>query len=444
MIKSSKQRLLELLRSEGPQSPAVLMGRLSISQPTLFRLAKAQPENIAALGANRNRKLAALRNARGLTSITPVFFISPEGEAVSAGNLLALYPSSFVFQPNSSPSKPLFYPGLPFFLDDMRPQGFMGRTFSQKHSDLRLPPRISDWSNDDILEALACRGEDLTGNLLIGAESFERYQSLRRGKTEAIDGTRPAKQYLIHAQAAIDGQPAGSSAGGEQPKFGATLKDKNGTLKKVLVKFSPTGDTFSASRWRDLLICESLSLELLRENGIAAAESRLIEAGGRTFLETLRFDRVSAHGRKGTISLSAIENEWIGRGENWSVSAQALARDKKISADDLSTIQTLECFGRLIANTDRHPGNLSFFWQPGEKQVQLAPIYDMLPMLYAPSSGGEDTRKKFSLPSYDHTLLNSWKGALKLAIQYWTRVHEDSRISPEFRIIAKRNLSLLS
>jgi hypothetical protein len=273
----------------------------------------------------------------------------------------------------------------------------------------------------------------------VGAESFERYQGLRKSSIETVDALSPERHYLVRAQAAVDGQPTGSSAGGEQPKFSAAVLQTDGIVKRVLVKFSPSGDSFSAQRWRDLLICESLALEVLRDSGFATAESRILEGGGRTFLETIRFDRIGNHGRKGTVSLAAFENEWIGHGVNWSVSADSLERGKWISSEDLKTIQRIECFGRLIANSDRHPGNLSFFWQPGDDRATLAPVYDMLPMLYAPSSGGEDTRKVFTLPFYDHTLLSVWKDAVSIATVYWERVVEDSRLSREFRKIAEHN-----
>ncbi|MEO5969072.1 MAG: type II toxin-antitoxin system HipA family toxin YjjJ [Bdellovibrionia bacterium] len=436
-------QLLTLLRAEGPLSPATLIARLGLSQPTLFRAAKSQPNEIVALGAARNRKLAALRNIRGIGTSIPIFSVSVEGDIALIGNLLSLYPTSFAFVSDAAPSKPQLYPGLPFFLDDIRPQGFLGRAFSQKHADLRLPLRILDWNNDDILEAMASRGEDLTGNVLVGAQSFERFQTLIHSTPEIIDATEIEDSYARYAQLAIDGEPTGSSAGGEHPKFCAITRGPEGNIKRVLVKFSPIGNTFASQRWRDLLICEALALETLRNNRIAAAEGRIIEAKGRTFLETIRFDRVGLNGRKGVISLSAFQNEWTGHRENWAIASKVLEHQKKITADDAITIQKVECFGRLIANSDRHPGNLSFFWEPGASVATLTPIYDMLPMLYAPSTGGEDTGKIFTLPTYDHTLLHSWKDALFMAIQYWERVCSDSRLSGDFRKIANKNIRLL-
>lgn len=65
------------------------------------------------------------------------------------------------------------------------------------------------------------------------------------------------------------------------------------------------------------------------------------------------------------LSLAALENQWVGRGENWAVSAMALEREGRVTVHDLEVIRILESFGRLIANSDRHSGNLSFFLGDG-------------------------------------------------------------------------------
>ena len=444
--------LIDWLRSEGPQAPAAVMSRFDISQPTLFRAVKGQSEMIVSLGAKRNRQLAVLRSVRNLGSRIPIFCISETGAVSKFAELVSLFPDSFAFVLESDQYKPLIFPGLPYFLDDLRPQGFMGRAFLQNHKDLNLPNRVQDLSSDDTLVALSCRGEELPGNLLVGAESFERHQSaVQRSiqrSVDLVDWNRPEKNYVALAKMAIDGEMAGSSAGGEQPKFTAVLsrpenskdnsknRSKDNSTVSVLVKFSPAVDSFAAERWRDLLICESLALLVLRQNRIAAVESRLHEAGGRTFLETTRFDRVGQNGRIGTRSLSALENEWVGNSTMWASSVEVLERKKILSKEDLKTVRLLESFGRLIANTDRHSGNLSFFWDYGDKKARLAPVYDMLPMLFAPSQGGEDTRKKFLRPSYEHTLLEVWPIALRLAREFWTMACDDVKLSKSMRKIA--------
>lgn len=61
-----------------------------------------------------------------------------------------------------------------------------------------------------------------------------------------------------------------------------------------------------------------------------------------------------------------------------------VAQNGLIDADTHAQVSRLWWFGRLIANTDMHDGNLAF--KPG---LKLAPVYDMLPMGYAPVRGME-------------------------------------------------------
>ncbi|QTW19162.1 HipA domain-containing protein [Comamonas kerstersii] len=44
-----------------------------------------------------------------------------------------------------------------------------------------------------------------------------------------------------------------------------------------------------------------------------------------------------------------------------------------------------DAFRQLIANTDRHYGNVSLLWNG--KRWELAPCYDMLPMHFMPVQG---------------------------------------------------------
>lgn len=48
-----------------------------------------------------------------------------------------------------------WHAGLPWFLDDMRPQGFIGHTFAHTHPALRLAADPRHWSADDTRKALA-------------------------------------------------------------------------------------------------------------------------------------------------------------------------------------------------------------------------------------------------------------------------------------------------
>ncbi|MEY3885826.1 MAG: hypothetical protein RIS87_1601, partial [Pseudomonadota bacterium] len=74
----------------------------------------------------------------------------------------------------------------------------------------------------------------------------------------------------------------------------------------------------------------------------------------------------------------------------------------------------------------------------------LSPAYDMLPMLYAPLSGGEVPLRQFvvalPLPSQDM----AWKTAHAAAVLFWQDASQDVRISPLFRAICQSNLLQLT
>src|SRR5262249_34839329 len=130
----------------------------------------------------------------------------------------------------------------------------------------------------------------------------------------------------------------------------------------VLVKFSPPTEETIGRRIADLLVCEHLAHEVLRTHEMVSARSDLVSGGGRLFLEVERFDR-TAKGRKGLISLMALDMEFGGGLKSWSGTAKSLFSQKKIAEPVYRNIVWLETFGRLIGNTDMHHGNVSLFAQ---------------------------------------------------------------------------------
>jgi len=332
---------------------------------------------------------------------------------------------------------------LPWFLYDMRPQGFLGRGFVQGHPGLQLPANLTHWSDDHILKALVNAGEDQPGNLLVGAAAFDRYHALPATgsglRSAAPVVSDPAAQYPALALQALDQTAVGSSAGGEQPKFSAV---RNG--QAVLVKFSPADDSAASQRWRDLLVCEGLALQTLAAAGIDAAHTVIEQAAGRVFLESRRFDRTPQGGRVGMVSLEVYDRQYIGQGSNWVDTAQRSDRagPERLTADDVQAITLLDAFGALIANTDRHHGNLSLLLR--DHRWRLAPAYDMLPMLYAPVAGEVVPRDLAAQPPRPtvHTLA-VWPRARELALRFWQAAAVDERISPAFRAIAEANQALV-
>lgn len=259
---------------------------------------------------------------------------------------------------------------------------------------------------------------------------------------QAIAAQDRSRCYPAWANAALAGEDIGSSAGGEQPKFTALLRTDDG-CRAVIVKFSERAGTPAAQRWADLLRCEHLAGEVLRAHGIAAAESELLEADGRSFLQSTRFDRTPAMGRRGLISLAALDAAYYGQGRiDWWVFAAQLRRDGWLNPDDARTLALRGWFGVLIGNSDMHLGNASLLLSD-TRPLALAPSYDMLPMALRPASSGEVVAREIPVLVPLPEQLVDWRAAAQMADDFWRRVGDEAAISAGFRSIAASQLARL-
>jgi hypothetical protein len=406
----------------------------NISPATLSRLTRQAGTKIVSFGQARSTTYARPRDVRGLGFKFPVYRIDQDGNANQAGELWSLH-GGYRWQ-GTDEWKPELYTHLPWFIQDMRPDGFVGRAFMHRFSlDLGLPERLSDWKDDDILVGLLRRGEDAMGDLIVGEESVMRYLNNIRSVTP-VDVSR----YPDLADAALAGDPAGSSAGGEQPKFSA-LVQRDGSPCHVLVKFSPVVSTPHGQRWSDLLVCEHLALRVLERFGMPAVSSAIHLLANRTFLEVERFDRVGTRGRSPAASLTVIDAEFAGTGNIWSKAADALLDARRITGADARDMSKLDFFGNLIANTDRHFGNISLIpTDGGRSRFRLAPAYDMLPMHYRPPREGEELKWEV----YNIVSAGTWPDMHEAAKIFWLEASEDTRISEPFRATCRANLEQLS
>ena len=306
----------------------------------------------------------------------------------------------------------------------MKPQGYLGRGFPALYPELGLPGRITDWSDDHHLIALSRRGEDCVGNLIVGEESLDRFLA-------HPPQPRTREDYPALAKGALVGQP-GSSAGGEHPKFAAYSEGRH-----LLVKFA-SGDGAAADRWRDLLVCEHVALEVLQAVGIPAAGSAWFDVAGDRFLEVERFDRIGKRGRRAVISLLAINSHYLGDDlDNWSRAARRILDEPflKIEGGHAERLIWLDTFGDLIGNTDRHFGNISFFAEEAEKlTLSLTPAYDMLPMAFAPK-GANVVPATFAPRPPTAANLSIWDKAAEFALQYWDRLRDEDGLGDSFRKI---------
>lgn len=376
------------------------------------------------------------REIAGVGQQVPIYQVLEDGRIEMLGTLIPLARDGFWMEEvDTDHGQSEFHPSLPWFLMDTRPQGFLGRAFVHAHPALGLPHQLADWSDDHILRALVCAGEDLPGNLLVGEASLARYLQLPpEYRSSAHVVTDPHQEFPRLADKALTQAIGGSSAGGEQPKFSAICGGH-----PVLVKFSPAGSSPAEQRWRDLLVAEALALQTLSACNVAAAQTDIVQAEHRVFLQSRRFDR-TAGGRIGMVSLGAYDDQYLGHGTNWAGTASVTHRAGKeaLLAQDVRTLRLLDAFGELIANTDRHRGNVSLLLR--EHHWRLAPAYDMLPMFYAPV-GSELVARHWrdqSVQPGPHTE-DVWAEAKEMALAYWRQVSGDPRISTDFQSIAQAN-----
>jgi hypothetical protein len=420
------------LLASGPLTARQLAEQLGLSQATVSRVIQSLAGQIVRYGPYRSIHYALRRPLLAIPEV-PVYRVSPDGQVAALGRLGPVQPGGYVM--TGSDGGAVYSEGFPWWLDDMRPQGFLGRAFvATQATRFGLPARLGDWQDEHVLRALLSQpGNDAVGNLILGDAGREHF--LQRPAPAALPAATLATRYAELAQQAAAGEAPASSAGGEQPKFGTYAETVHGP-RHVLVKFSlapaGTADNPLAQRWRDLLLAEHHALTLLREHGIAAVATRILDHGQQRFLEVERFDRLGPHGRRGLISLAAMDAEFVGLGRGgWPAITARLAADGHITSTADQATCLLHAFGTLIGNTDMHPGNLSFVTDSG-RPYALAPAYDMLPMAFAPRSSGElpATLPAASLDPQIDTA--QWHQALALAEAYVTRLSQERAFSLPF------------
>lgn len=440
------EEILRHIRLSGVIRGGDLLGRLQASRPgvsraTMMRLLRSLGGAVVSLGSARRAAYAARRAIRGNAQPLAVYRIGADGRGTLLGELSPIYPRGCALTYASAVPWPLdaemrdgWHHGLPYFLDDMRPQGFLGRAFAQANSMmLQVPADPAKWSEDDTLYALSLFGDDTSGDLIVGDVAYQRHlDRLRAGYPVTSEA-----EYLSRADAALANGRAGSSAGGEFPKFTAFGPGRH----HVLVKFSGKDATPGSIRWADLLVCEHLAAETINAHfDFPAAQNRIIQAGGRTFLESVRFDRHGEFGRAPMCSWAALEAAFFGMaGASWVAAAARLQDAAMIDAGTAAHMAVLWHFGKLIANTDMHEGNLSFMPGPSPGQLVLTPVYDMLPMAYAPLRGVELPMVPYAPALPLPQEYAPWRLAYAAALAFWRAAARDTRISADFRQLCAAN-----
>ena len=436
-----RTNVLDLLQSTGPVTAPEACRRLGVSQPTFSRLIRANAERILRVGQARATRYAARRHVGGVEAPVPVYEIGAPGSPVrQVATVHPVEPAGFLIESQDATTRE-FLPDLPWYLQDLRPSGFLGRLVPRRHPDLDVPPDVRLWTADHVLRYVTRRAWDLPGAFVLGDRALEEFLAHVERPGNVVAAEERVGRYPAIAEALLAFGDPGSSAAGEQPKFLATRADGD-RLTPVLVKFSPPALDAPARRIADLLVAEHLALAVLSEQGFESPRSEVLNAGGRTFLEVERFDRFGAAHRRGVVSLQALDAGLLGSDQSsWTHAVEALATRRVVPVEAVERVRWVELFARLVGNTDRHFGNLGFLLD-GLKVATLAPAYDMLPMHYHPRQG-ELPAEPYRLPVIGPREAGVAPGAVDAAARFWRAVAADGRVSEGFRRIAEADAERL-
>ncbi|MBM3980295.1 MAG: hypothetical protein FJ304_08420 [Planctomycetes bacterium] len=131
--------------------------------------------------------------------------------------------------------------------------------------------------------------------------------------------------------------------------------------------------------------------------------------------------------------INFAEEPYFDAGFTWSGTARGILAEPLLHMDaaHADRMVWLDTFGDLIGNTDRHLGNFSFFAEEGrELALTPTPVYDMLPMVFAPA-GAVVVERPFAPQGPNAANLHLWPEAAHRARVLGTPVRR-GRAQPRF------------
>ena len=428
-----QELVLGALHNRGLVSSEELKAVLGKSQPTVSRVLASLSGRVLAFGNARARRYGLPRPIRGHPARQSVWWTDEQGSEHEFGALTFLIGG--IVYVDSKFIQRFVFKDLPWFLTPLRAQGFLGRIHARRFQYAGLDADPERWDLESALFA-ALQLHDAPGAITLGNADHRQEPS----HLFSDDASLPCGLDRL-AQDIASTLPAGSSAGGEQPKFLAMMDGK----QHVLVKFTPPRPSPFGDRWHDLLWAEWLAGRVLESHGFDVTQARVVQSDKRTYLVSERFDRIGAAGRRHVLSIGDVHKAFVADAySQWATTAADLERQGRLGATDAKRASTLLGFGRLIGNTDMHSGNLGLFvdlQDLAKGRFRLAPVYDMLPMRWKPNPemGGAADYGPF-----EPELSPITRPALTVARDYWERMGGLAEVSAGMRGLAREMVRRLA
>ncbi|MEO8677534.1 MAG: HipA domain-containing protein [Vicinamibacterales bacterium] len=167
--------------------------------------------------------------------------------------------------------------------------------------------------------------------------------------------------------------------------------------------------------------------------------ARLVSWGGTSRPFTRDSRRLPGAGRRG---IAAAPTNVFETPSHWFLESERLRDAGRLSEEDARRLRWLDAFGALIGNTDRHQYNILFFAEGS--RLRLAPAFDQIPMLYAPTADGQLPPRVFAAPNMTADTLDVWDDARRAAQRFWALGSDDARVSDEMRLLCAGNARLLA
>ena len=426
-----------VLQTRGLLTSVELQRATGKSQATVSRALAALEPDVVSIGKARSTRYALPKSIMAFSGEQALYLTDASGASTRWGTLYFLDQNRLHVAAADGSISVTSAADLPWFLAPLRPQGFLGRLRGQSLGFADSNP--DNWTLEQVLFALIAHEHDHPGAFSVGEARGELLPEA------PLDLAARARHYDDLSQNVNQTLPAGSSAGGEQPKFLAHLDAPKG-YERLIVKFSPPRGTPFGERWHDLLHTEVIALRVLKQHGFAVAQARIVQSERRTYLESVRFDRVGEHGKRHVVALSAVHRAFVaGTQQHWAATAEALAKRGLLSAVGAKQIRTLREFGRLIGNTDMHFGNLSLCVDDLDRlakpQFDLAPVYDMLSMAWKPGEFRDELGyTAMSVPQPPLGDASAWNQAVQMAQEFWQTLSELQAVSNDLRAVAATQL----